>query len=63
MGGARTVLFDIVFLERDRYSEENDRALIDATQASQNVYHSIIIRREEPDQDEQEQYVPESADA
>ena len=53
MGGARTVLFDIVFLERDRYSEENDRALIDATQASQNVYHSIIIRREEPDQDEQ----------
>jgi len=45
MGGARTVLFDIVFLERDRYSEENDRALIDATQASQNVYHSIIIRR------------------
>jgi adenylate cyclase len=51
MGGARTVLFDIGFWERDIYGEENDRALIDATNASQNAYHSIIIRREEPDQD------------
>jgi adenylate cyclase len=51
MGGARTVLFDVVFFERDRYSEENDRALIDATNASQKVYHSIILRRDDPDQD------------
>ena len=50
MGGARTVLFDIVFFERDRYSEENDRALIDATNGSRNVYHSIILRRDDPDQ-------------
>lgn len=50
MGGARAVLFDVVFFERDRYSEENDRALIAATEASQNVYHSIIIRKEDPDQ-------------
>ncbi|MCK9418032.1 MAG: adenylate/guanylate cyclase domain-containing protein [Nitrospirae bacterium] len=49
MGGARKVLFDIVFFERDRYSEKNDRALIDATNASQNAYHSIMIRKEEPD--------------
>jgi adenylate cyclase len=50
MGGARTVLFDIVFLERDKYGEVNDRALIEATSASQNVYHSILLRRDDPDQ-------------
>jgi adenylate cyclase len=47
-GGARAVLFDILFLERQ--DEMNDRALIDATKASQNVYQSIMIRREDPDQ-------------
>ncbi len=47
-GGARTVLFDILFLERQ--DEVNDKALIDATKASQNVYQSIMIRREDPDQ-------------
>ena len=31
MGGARAVLFDIVISRTDRYSKENDRTLIDAT--------------------------------
>lgn len=51
IGGARAVFFDIVFFERDKYSEENDKALIEATKASQNVYHSIMIRREDVDRD------------
>ncbi len=50
-GGARTVLFDIVFFEPDRDNGENDRALIDATHESKNAYHSIMIRREDPDPD------------
>ncbi len=50
LGGARTILFDILFTERQ--DEKNDRMLIDATMASQNVYHSMMIRREEPDLDE-----------
>jgi len=49
MGGARAVLFDILFTERQ--NEENDKALMDATKASQNVYHSMMIRREKPDKD------------
>lgn len=51
IGGARTVLFDLLFLERDRYSEVNDKTLIEATGASQNVYHGMMIMREEPDKD------------
>ncbi len=51
IGGARTVLFDLLFLERDRYNESNDQALIEATRASQNVYHGMMIMREEPDKD------------
>jgi adenylate cyclase len=50
LGGARAVIFDILFLERQ--DEMNDGVLIDATMASQNVYHSMMIRREEPDLDE-----------
>jgi adenylate cyclase len=46
-GNARAVLFDIVFLER--HDEVNDRSLLDATMASQNVYHSMIIKQEVPD--------------
>ncbi len=51
IGGARTVLFDLLFLEPDRYNEANDKALIEATAASQNVYHGMMIMREEPDKD------------
>jgi adenylate cyclase len=51
MGGARTVLFDLLFLEPDRYNESNDQALIEATAASQNVYHGMMIMREKPDKD------------
>jgi adenylate cyclase len=47
MGGAKAVLFDIVFLERQ--DEANDAALIEATRSAQNVYHSMIISREEED--------------
>jgi adenylate cyclase len=51
MGGARTVLFDLLFLEPDRYNASNDQALIEATRASQNVYHGMMIMREKPDSD------------
>ena len=51
IGGARTVLFDLLFLERDRYSEKNDQTMIEATRAAQNVYHGMMIMREEPDKD------------
>ncbi len=47
MGGAKAVLFDILFTERQ--DEANDKALIEATMASQNVYHSIIIKHDDPD--------------
>ncbi len=49
MGGAKAVLFDIVYLERQ--DELNDKALIDATAAAQNVYHSMMINREDPEKD------------
>lgn len=48
MGGARAVLFDVLFLERQ--DMVNDRTLIDATNASKTVYHSLMIRKEIPDQ-------------
>jgi adenylate cyclase len=51
IGGARTVLFDLLFLEPDRYNAKNDQALIEATRESQNVYHGMMIMREEPDKD------------
>ena len=59
-GGARAVLFDVLFLERQ--DTINDRTLVDATNASQNAYHSIMIRREGPDQGS-ERHVLKSADA
>jgi len=48
-GGAKAVLFDILFTER--YDETNDRALVEATQAAGNVIHSMVIKREEPDRE------------
>jgi len=54
-GGARAVLFDILFLERQ--DKINDRTLVDATNASQNAYHSIMIRREAPDQGSENTYL------
>ncbi len=47
LGGAKVVLFDILFTERS--DEQNDGALAEATLTSQNVYHSMMIRREESD--------------
>jgi adenylate cyclase len=51
-GKPKAVLFDILFLERQ--DEMNDKALIDATESSGNVYHSMIITRDEPDPDTQD---------
>jgi adenylate cyclase len=47
LGGAKAVLFDVLFTER--YDEKNDRALAAATRTSRNVYHSMMITRAEPD--------------
>lgn len=49
MGGPRAVLFDILYLEPK--DEANDLALVEATGASRNVFHSMIIRQEKPDPD------------
>ncbi|MDH4161683.1 MAG: adenylate/guanylate cyclase domain-containing protein [Nitrospirota bacterium] len=49
-GGAKTVLFDILFTERQ--DEANDGALVDATTASGNVVHSMIVKHEKPDKDQ-----------
>ncbi|MBI3479440.1 MAG: adenylate/guanylate cyclase domain-containing protein [Nitrosomonadales bacterium] len=49
IGGARTVLFDILFLEKQ--DKVNDKALYNATKAAQNVYHSMLIAREEADKE------------
>ena len=48
-GGAKAVLFDILFTER--YDETNDQALIEATGQAGNVIHSMVIKREEPDRE------------
>ncbi len=47
MGGAKSVLFDVLFLEKQ--NKFNDDALIAATRHSQNVYHSLMILKEESD--------------
>ncbi|MDP2167994.1 MAG: adenylate/guanylate cyclase domain-containing protein [Thermodesulfovibrionales bacterium] len=44
MGGARAVLFDVLFTERQ--AGYNDKALVEATKTSGNVYHSMMILRE-----------------
>ncbi len=52
MGGARAVLFDIMFTERSSVQDNvNDLALGQATQASQNIYHSMLINRWDADDD------------
>jgi adenylate cyclase len=52
MGGAKAVLFDILFTERSAQQEnENDVALAEATKTSQNVYHSMVINRWAQDDD------------
>lgn len=48
-GGAKAVLFDILFMEQ--YDRMNDAALAEATAAAGNVYHSMIIMREDPTKD------------
>ena len=49
MGGARAVLFDILFIEHDRANKVNDQALQRATKDAHNVYHSMLIRHEDAD--------------
>ena len=49
MGGAKAVLFDILFSERT--DDTNDRAFAEATAAAQSVYHSMIIKHETADDD------------
>jgi len=46
IGGAKAVLFDILFIEHDRSSKENDKALFSASKKSGNVYHSMLLRHE-----------------
>lgn len=52
MGGARAVLFDILFIEQDIANKTNDKVLHSATRDSKNVYHSMLIRRDEVDEGE-----------
>jgi adenylate cyclase len=47
MGGARAVLFDILFIEQDLSNKLNDKVLQSATQESKIAYHSMLIRHEE----------------
>lgn len=47
MGGARAVLFDVLFLERQ--DKKNDGALIDATRDFGSAYHSLMILKEDED--------------
>lgn len=49
MGGARSVLFDILFIEQDHANKANDKTLHASTRESKNVYHSMLIRHEEAD--------------
>ncbi len=49
VGGAKAVLFDILFDARQ--DEENDGALATATQSSGNIYHSMMINRAKADDD------------
>ena len=52
MGGARAVLFDIMFTERSPGQESaNDLSLAEATGASGNIYHSMVINRWAADDD------------
>ena len=48
LGGARAVLFDILFTERT--DALNDGALASSSASGGNVYHSMLITREVPDE-------------
>lgn len=50
-GGAKAVMFDILFLEHDRANSANDKALISATRASGSAIHSLMIFHENEDPD------------
>lgn len=50
-GGAKAVMFDILFLEHDRANSANDKALINATRASGSAIHSLMIFHENEDPD------------
>jgi adenylate cyclase len=50
IAGAKAVLFDILFIEHDRYNKENDKVLQAATKESKNVYHSMLLRHENFDE-------------
>ena len=55
MGGARAVLFDIMFTERSSQQDSaDDLALAEATRVSNNVYHSMVINRWAEDDDRKE---------
>jgi adenylate cyclase len=47
LGGARVVLFDVLFLERQ--DQANDTALVNATRDFGQTYHSMMILHEEAD--------------
>ncbi len=50
IGGAKAVLFDILFIEHDRSNRDNDKVLQAATKEAKNVYHSMLIRHENFDE-------------
>jgi adenylate cyclase len=50
IGGARAVLFDILFIEHDRTNKTNDKVLKSATKQSKNVYHSMMLRHDDEDE-------------
>lgn len=58
IGGARAVLFDILFIEQDKNNKANDKTLIQATKVSKNVYHSMLLRHEEMDDGKSSRAVP-----
>lgn len=58
MGGARAVLFDILFIEHDHANKANDKILQSATKESHNVYHSMLLRHEEADDEPLGKTVP-----
>lgn len=49
IGGAKAVLFDILFDARQ--DEESDGVLVMATQSSGNIYHSMVLNRATADDD------------
>lgn len=54
IGGAKAIVFDVLFTEKERGSSEslgeNDLALVEATQIAGNVYHAAQVFRDVPDE-------------